>query len=152
METFMPTNGRRTGATWVAATGAFLLIAAAAVFVAVRGDQLPDSGRLAVIAAVTAGFLMGGRALRPTLPATGEVLFNLGAFLLPVDLAAVNLRLGLDWRELLLAEAILGIAVLGGLGVTQDSVVLRWAGMTSVVALAAAVAGLTPLPAPLVLA
>src|SRR4051812_21761842 len=152
METFMPTNGRRTGATWVAATGAFLLVAAAAVFVAVRWDQPPDSGRVAVIAAVTAGFLVGGRSLRQALPATGEVLFDLGAFLLPVNLAAINLRLGLDWRELLLAESILGITVLGGLGVSQDSVVLRWAGVTSVVVLAAAVAGLTPIPAPLVLA
>ena len=152
MQTIMPTDGRRTGATWVAATGAFLLVAAAAVFVAVRWDQLPDAGRLAVIAAVTAGFLIGGRAVRPTLPATGEVLFDLGAFLLPVNLAAVNLRLGLGWRQLLLAEAILGITALGGLGVSQDSVVLRWAGVTSVVVLAAAIAGLTPVPAPLALA
>ena len=42
-----PTNGRRAGATWVAATGAFLLLAAATVFVATRWDHIPDAVKLA---------------------------------------------------------------------------------------------------------
>src|SRR5215217_8014663 len=89
-------SGRRTGATWVAATGAFLLLAGAAVFVAVRWDRLPETAKLALVAAVTAAFLAGGRVLRRTLPATGDVLFHLGAFLLPVDLAGIGLRSGME--------------------------------------------------------
>lgn len=144
-------SGRRTGATWVAATGAFLLLAGAAVFVAVRWDQLPESAKLALVAALTVAFLAGGRALRRTLPATGDVLFHLGAFLLPVDLAGIGVRSGLGWRPLLLAEGILGVVVLGGLGLATGSVVLTWAGTASVAVLAAGVASVSPVAAPLVL-
>ena len=144
-------TGRRTGATWVAATGAFLLLAGAAVFVAVRWDRLPESAKLAIVAVITAGFLAGGRVLRRTLPATGDVLFHLGAFLLPIDLAGIGLRSGMEWRPLLVAEGVLGIAVLGGLGLLTGSVVLTWAGAASVGVLAAGVASVSPVPAPLVL-
>src|SRR5947209_7047952 len=93
MTTLEP-SGRRAGATWVAATGAFLLLAGAAVFVAVQWDRMPVTAKLGLVVALTAAFLMGGRSLRPSLPATGDVLFHLGAFLLPVDLAALALRAG----------------------------------------------------------
>lgn len=55
-------DGRRAGATWVAATGAFLLVAAAAVFIAVRWDTLPEAAKLGLVGVLTAGFLVGGRA------------------------------------------------------------------------------------------
>src|SRR3954462_1964800 len=97
-------TGRRTGATRGAATGAFLLLAGAAVFVAVRWDRLPETAKLAIVLAVTGAFLAGGRVLRRTLPATGDVLFHLGAFLLPIDLAGIGLRSGMTWRPLLVAE------------------------------------------------
>src|SRR5436305_2875930 len=118
MQATLNPNDRRTGATWVAATGAFLLVAAAAVFVAVRWDDLPDAMKLAVVGALTGAFLAGGRAVRRTLPATGDVLFHLGAFLLPVDLAGANLRAGFGWRPFLLTEGVLGVLVLGGLGLS----------------------------------
>lgn len=146
------TNERRTGALWVAGTGAFLLLAAAAVFIAVRWSTIPDSGKLAVVGALTGSFLAAGRAIRRTLPATGDVLFHLGALLTPVDLAAVNLRLGAGWRGMLLSQGLLGTGVLGGLGLTLDSVVLRAAGIAGGVVLAAGVAATTSAPAPLVLA
>ncbi|HEX2273864.1 MAG TPA: DUF2157 domain-containing protein, partial [Acidimicrobiales bacterium] len=92
------------GATWVASTGAFLLVVAAAVFVAVQWDRLGSGARLLLAAGVTGACLWGGRALRPVLPATGDVVFHLGAFLLPVDLAAVALQADLGWRALVLAE------------------------------------------------
>lgn len=147
-----PPDGRRAGATWVAATGAFLLLASAAVFVAVRWDQVPEAGKLALIGALTGAFLAGGRAIRRTLPATGDVLFHLGAFLVLVDVAGLGLRLDVGWRALLLTEGVVGIGVLGALAVAAGSVVLMWGAAASVMVLAAGIAGLTPVPAPLMLA
>ncbi len=74
-----PSNGgRRTGATWVAATGAFLLLAAATMFVATRWDQIPDAAKLAALVGVTGACALIGDRLRRTLPATGNALFHLG--------------------------------------------------------------------------
>ena len=147
----IPPDGRRAGATWVAATGAFLLLASAALFVAVRWDQLPEGAKVALVGALTGGFLAGGRALRRTLPATGDVLFHLGALLIPIDVAALSLRLNLGWRPLLLAEGLVGAGVLGALAAAASSVVLTVAAALSVVVLAAGVAAVTPVPAPLLL-
>ncbi|MEA2685063.1 MAG: hypothetical protein QOE93_258, partial [Actinomycetota bacterium] len=144
--------GRRTGATWVAATGAFLLLAGAAVFVAVRWERMSEKAKLAVVLGLTAAVLGGGRRLRRTLPATGDVLFHLGAFLLPIDLVGIGLSSGVAWRPLLVAEGVLGVVALGGLGLLTGSVVLVWAGVLSMGVLAAGIAAVSPVPAPAVLA
>lgn len=145
-------SGRRAAATWVGGTGAFLLLAAAAVFVAVRWDQLPDAAKLGMVGGLTGAFLTGGRALRRTLPATGDVLFHLGAFLVPVDLAAACLRAHVGWRATLLAEGIACVTVFTALARTTRSVALERAAVVSVLALAAGVAGVSPLPATVLLA
>ncbi|MDQ1568953.1 MAG: hypothetical protein QOF96_3833 [Actinomycetota bacterium] len=147
-----PASPDRTGATWVAGTGAFLLLAAAALFVAVRWDDLPDAAKLGVVGALTGAFLLGGRALGRTLPATGDVLFHLGALLIPIDVAAVSVRLGLGWRGLLLAEGLAAGAALTALAAASDSVVLAWVATAAPVAVAAGVAAVSPVPAPLLLA
>ena len=134
-------------ATWVAGTGAFLMVAAAALFVAVQWDRLPEAAKLALVGALTGGFLAGGRLLRRTLPATGDVLFHLGAFLLPVDLAGLGLRAGAGWRAILLSEGALGTTVLGGLAATSGSVVLAWAAIAAMGALALGMAAVSPVPA-----
>ena len=108
-------SGRRAAATWVGATGSFLVVAAAAAFVAVKWNEIPDLGKLAMVAGLTVACLVGGRALRPALPAMGDVLFHLGAFLVPVDVAAVCVRLHAGWRETLLAEGAVCVAAFGGL-------------------------------------
>jgi hypothetical protein len=136
----------------VAATGAFLLLASAALFVAVRWDQLPEEAKVALVGALTGAFLAGGRALRRSLPATGDVLFHLGALLIPIDAAALSLRLDLGWRPLLLVEGVVGVGVLGGLALAAGSVVLTAAALASVVVLAGGVAAVSPVPAPLLLA
>ena len=136
----------------MAATGAFLLLAAAAVFVAVRWGTMPDGAKAAIVGGLTGAFLLSGRALRRTLPATGDVLFHLGAFLVPVDLAGANLRIGLSWREHLLAQGLVCVASFGALAAVSNSVVLNWAGAAAVVVLAAAVGATTAVPAPLALA
>src|SRR5205085_7514810 len=147
-----PRPGRRTGATWVAATGAFLLLAGAAVFVAVQWDRMSENAKLAVVLGLTAAVLAGGRRLRRTLPATGDVLFHLGAFLMPVDLAGIGLSSGVAWRPLVVAEGVLGVVALGGLGLLTGSAVLVWAGILSMVVLAAGIAAVSPVPAAAVLA
>ncbi len=147
-----PPDGRRAGAAWVAATGAFLLLASASVFVAVRWDQIPEAAKLALVGALTGAFLAGGRAVRRTLPATGDVVFHLGALLVPVDVAGLGLRLHLGWRTLLLTEGIVGVGVFGALAASAGSVVLAWSAAASVVVVAGGIAAVTPLPAPLLLA
>jgi hypothetical protein len=145
-------DGRRAGATWVAATGAFLLVAAAAVFIAVRWDTLPEAAKLGLVGALTGGFLVGGRSLKRTLPSTGDVLFHLGAFLLPVDVAGLAVRAHAGWRGLLLAEGVVGVAAIGALAAGTGSVVLASTAGLAMVVLALGVAAVTALPAPLLLA
>src|SRR5207244_1935254 len=54
------TTTNRTGAVWVAGTGAFLLLAATALFVAVRWDDIPGAAKLGIVGALTGAFLLGG--------------------------------------------------------------------------------------------
>lgn len=145
-------DGRRAGATWVAATGAFLLLSAASLFMAVQWRTLPEAAKLALIGALTAGFLAGGRAVRRSLPATGDVLFHLGAFLVPIDVGGLCVRLDADWRTTLVAEGVAGTAVLGLFAAVTGSVVLGWAAGLSVVVLSLGIAAVSPIPAPLLLA
>ena len=145
-------EGRRTAATFVAATGAFLLVAASALFVAVRWDQLSDAAKLGILSAVTGCALAGGRALQKELPATGNVIFHLGAFLVPVTAAAAMLRLDVDWRVFLWVEAAASTAAFAGLAALSRSGVLRAAAAGGVVALSVGVAAVSPLPAGVVLA
>jgi hypothetical protein len=145
-------SSRRAAATWVGATGAFLLVAAAAVFVARRWDTLPETAKLALVGGLTGAFLLGGRSLRRTLPATGDVLFHLGAFLIPIDLLGACLRMDVDWRVTLLVEGLVCAPAFGLLAQTTGSVVMGRAATVAVVVLAAGVAGVSPLPATLVLA
>ena len=83
MHTTAAPDGRRAGATWVAATGAFLLVAAAAVFIAVRWDTLPEAERdlLDAVAAGAQGYLVKSTPpdeLRTALwrAANGEPVFS----------------------------------------------------------------------------
>lgn len=148
----MDTTANRTGAVWVAGTGAFLLLAATALFVAVRWDDLPDAAKLGVVGLLTGGFLLGGRALARTLPATGDVLFHLGALLIPIDVAAVAVRLGLGWRGLLLAEGLAAGGAVTILAAATGSVVLVGVAAAAPIAVAAGLAAVSPVPAPLLLA
>lgn len=151
-ETLLPNGGRRTGATWVAATGAFLLLAAAAVFVAARWSAIPDGAKLAMLVAITGGCILGGDRLRRTLPATGNALFHLGALLVPIDGVALGLRTDLPWQQLLLLDSVIAVAVLTICAQRVGSVVLAAAASGAVIATAIGVAAVTPLPASFVLA
>lgn len=151
MQTTSNPSGRRTAATWVAATGAFLLVAAAGVFVSVRWDDIPDAAKLGVLFALTGAALFGGLSLRRTLPATGDVLVHLGAFLLPIDLAAIALRMDVTWGQRLMAEGVLCGIGFGVLARYTRSVVLRWSSIAGCVLLAAGTGAVTSIPSPVVL-
>jgi hypothetical protein len=147
-----PADGaRRVGAAWIAAAGALLLLAAAAVFVAVQWDTLTPGAKLGIVATLTAACLTGGRWLSRSLPGTGAVVFHLGAFLLPVNAAAIGVHVGAGWREILLVEGMLSMAAFAALGTFARSRVLILAAAAAAVPVAGGVAGLTPLPGPLVL-
>jgi len=146
------TPGRRTGALWVAATGAFLILAAATVFVATRWDDIPEGAKLAVLVGLTGAAVLIGDRVRAKLPATGTALFHLGALLIPVDGAALALRIGLDWPELLFATGLLSVGALSLLASRSHSAVLAAAAAAGVVATTAGLGAMTGVPAPLVLA
>ena len=140
------------GARWVAGLGAFLLVAAAATFVAVRWDDIPDAAKLAALVAVTCCCIAGHRALRSSLPVTAEALFHLGVLLVPIDVAAVGIHAGWMWPQMLFAQGLTATVVFGIAAQVERSVVLRLAAWVGVVVLAAGVGAMTTLPAGLVLA
>ncbi|MEO6317720.1 MAG: hypothetical protein ABIP36_02950 [Acidimicrobiales bacterium] len=142
----------RTGAVWVTGTGAFLLLAAAAVFTAMRWEQIPEAAKLGALGLATGACLIIGRGLKGTLPATAGALIHLGTFLVPLDVAAVGIRADLDWSTMLLAQGLAATITFGWAARTERSVVLRWAFAGAVVALAGGIGATTALPAPLVLA
>ncbi len=145
-------EARRAAVLWVAAVGASMLAAAAALFVAVRWNDLSPTGKLAVMVSVTAVFLVTGETLRKSLPATGNVPFHLGALLIPVDIGALNLRFGLSWQELLLVEGSVCTLLFGGLAYVGRSKLLSAASALGVVATAFGIGATTPVPAPVALA
>ncbi len=145
-------EAHRAGATWVAATGAALILAAATVFVAVHWEQIPDLGKFAALVVVTAGAYRMGLRLRRSLPATGTVLVHLGALLVPLDVAAANQRLGLGWRQFLLVDAAVAFAVFATTARVLQSSVLRKGATIAALGIAAGIAANSSLPAPFVVA
>jgi hypothetical protein len=153
MDTMSPINGgRRTGATWVAATGAFLLLAAATMFVATRWDQIPDGAKLAALVGITGACVLAGDRLRKSLPATGNALFHLGALLIPIDVVALGMRTSMSWQELLLVDGLISTALLAICAWRASSVVLAATASAGVLVSAGGIAAVTGIPAPFALA
>ena len=137
----------RTGALWVAGTGAFLLFAAAVVFVAVRWSDIPEGAKLAALGAVTAALLVAGRTARTTFPATATALFHLGSFLLPLDVAAALLRAPVATGWVVVATGLTGVIGLGVGARLERSNVLAVGAAASTVVVAAGVGDLLPVAA-----
>ena len=145
-------KGSPAGALWTVGLGAFLLVAAAATFVAVRWDQIPDGAKLGALLTVTA-LCVGARArLRATLPITAAALFHVGVLLVPIDVAALGVRAGWEWPRMLFALGLTATMAFGVGAHVERSVVLRWATWGAVVALAGGTGAVTDLPAALLLA
>jgi hypothetical protein len=147
-----PPEGASTGALWTAGLGAFLLIAAAATFVAMHWGAIPDQVKLGALIVVTDACLLAHRRLRASLPLTATVLFHLGVLLVPIDVAAVGMHLGWTWSEMLLAQGLAATVTFGAAAWTERSIVLRVAAWGGVVALAAGIGGVSGAPAGLVVA
>jgi hypothetical protein len=128
----------RSGAVWVTALGAFMIFAAAGVLVAVRWPEMTDGMKLALLGALTGACLLAGR-LRDRLPATAGVLFHLGAFLLPLNVAAVAVHLDTAWPALLLVEGIAATVAWAVLGRRERSAVLTGAAAGAAVVAAAGI-------------
>lgn len=142
----------RAGAVWIAGTGAFLLLVASAVFVASNWNEIPPAAKLAAIGLLTGSFLVAGRSLRHSLPGTSGALYHLGAFLIPVDIAALAVHLGASSTQLALASGLVCAAAWWLLDRLEPSFLLRWGTSGAVVVAAAGFGGVTGLPAGLCLA
>lgn len=145
-------NGVSAGARWTSGLGAFLLVAAAATFVAVRWDQISDETKLAALVALTTACLAAQRWLAGRLPITATALLHLGVLLVPIDVAAIGVGLGWEWPIMLLAQ---GLAVTGACGtgsLVRRSVVFLTGTWLGVVLLSAATATQAGAPAGLLLA
>ena len=138
---------RSTAATWVAATGALLLLVAAGTFLAVSWDVLGMTARVAVVASITAAAIIGGHRLRQFLPAVGAVLFHLGALLLPIDALGLALQLELSVAAAWILTGAVTLVALPPLAITGRSRVLAAAAVTGVPVLATGL-GLAGLAAP----
>ena len=137
---------------WTAGLGAFLLFAAAATFVAVRWEEIPDSAKFGALVAVTGLCLAAHQRLRVSLPITATAVFHLGVLLVPVDVAAVGVWSGWAWPRMLFAQGLAATVTFGVAAQVERSVVLRWATWAGVVTLAGGIGGVTSVPAGLVLA
>jgi hypothetical protein len=132
--------------------GVFLLVAAAATFVAVQWDRIPDGTKLGALLAVTAACIAARARLRATLPITATALFHVGVLLVPIDVAALGIRAGWDWPRMLFALGLTATVAFGAGAHIERSVVLRWATWGAVVALAGGTGAVTELPVALLLA
>jgi hypothetical protein len=145
-------EARATAATWVAAVGALLLLAAAGTFLAVSWDALGLTARIAIVAAGTGAAIVGGLRLRSVLPAVGAVVFHLGAMLVPVDALGLAFQLEASSGGRWLAVGATGVLVLPLLAVAGRSAILAWAGVAALPVLATGVALLGGPTAPLAVA
>ncbi len=142
-------NGaRRTAAGIIGATGAILLVVAAALFLAVRWSAMSNGAKGSVLVAATVGCLVGGYRLRRRLPVTGAVVFHLGAFLLPVDLVALDRVVGFSPEWLIALEGALVALAFPLLDRLVPSRLLRVAAVAGAIVLATGLGLLTPVPAP----
>lgn len=141
---------RVTAATWVAATGALLLLVAAATFLAVSWDVLGLTARVAVVASITGAAIVGGHRLRSVLPAVGAVIFHLGALLVPVDAIGLALQLGLSAATGWMLTGMVTVGVLAPLAIAGRSRVLAASAVAGVPVFATGV-GLAGLVAPSIL-
>jgi hypothetical protein len=145
-------GSRATAATWVAATGALLLLAAAGTFLAVAWDTLGLAARVAVVAAVTGGAILGGHRLRGPLPAVGAVVFHLGALLIPVDVLGLTLQLEVAPAGRWLATGASAVVAFSALAIAGRSKVLAWAAVVAAPVAATGIGLTTQVPAALALA
>jgi hypothetical protein len=143
-------GARATAATWVAATGALLLLAAAGTFLAVAWDTMSLTARIAVVGAATGAAILGGHRLRGPLPAVGAVVFHLGALLVPIDVLGLTLQLEVAAGGRWLATGVVAVVAWSALAVAGRSRVLGWCAVAAVPVAATGVGLVSAVPPALV--
>lgn len=122
----------RSGAIWVTATGALLLFAAAATFVAVRWDDMSMLTKFAALIGATQVVLAAGWWGRGRVPATAAAAYSLGVVLMPLDawtIAAVGAG---TWQRGLAACGVTALCVVPLARRFLDTAALRLAEMLAV--------------------
>ena len=147
-----PGDTARSVALWLGGTGAFMLLVAAAVLVAVRWHDLSALMKLSGLIVVNGSVLFAGLRLRDSLPATARALYHLGALLLPISAIAVGIQAGADWPVTLLGASVLTTSALLALDLIEPSPVLRWLALAAVVPACGGLGAVTTAPAGLLLA
>src|SRR6056297_1236025 len=135
-----PARSRSTAAAWVAASGALLLLVAAATFLAVSWSLLTLPARIGIVAALTGAALLGGHRLRARTPAVGAVVYHLGALLVPVDVLGLALHLEVDRARTWALVGATAVTVLPPLAAAGRSRLLAWGGVAGIPVLATGVA------------
>jgi hypothetical protein len=116
---------------WVTATGALLLFAAAATFVAVRWRELASWQKAGVLVAISATLVSAGWATRRRLPATAAATFSLGTVLVPLDAWAFAAAGSGTWQRGLLAGGLTALVAVPLGRRCFDSAALRFAGIAA---------------------
>lgn len=145
-------NGSSVGARWTSGLGAFLLVAAAATFTAVRWEEIPDEAKFGALVGCTIACLVADSRLRDRLPITSTALFHIGILLVPIDVAAVGVWRGWLWPDMLLAQGLAIAAACGGALYARRSVVLLWGTWLGVVLVTGGIGATLNAPAGLLLA
>lgn len=145
-------NGSSVGARWTSGLGAFLLVAAAATFTAVRWDEISDEAKFGALVGFTIACLAADNRLRARLPITSAALFHIGILLVPIDVAAVGVWRGWLWPDMLLAQGLAITIACGGALYSRQSVVLGWGTWLGVVLLTGGMGATLNAPAGLLLA
>ena len=133
-------------------TGAFLILIAAAVLVAMRWDDIAAWMKLAGLLATNTAVIGAGLRYRDKVPATAAALFHLGAFMVPISAVASVNQADLDWEEALLAASATTIVGLTALDRIRPSKALPAVALAAVVPLVGGLAAVTGAPAAVLLA
>ena len=147
-----PGETARSAALLLGGTGAFLILVAAAVLVAMRWDDIAAWMKVAGLLVTNVAVIGAGLRYRDKVPATAAALFHLGAFLVPISAVATTTQADLDWDEALLAASAATIATLSGLERVRPSKALPVVVLAAVVPFVGGVAAITGASAAVLLA
>ncbi|MEM7286816.1 MAG: hypothetical protein AAF480_10735, partial [Actinomycetota bacterium] len=146
-----PAETARSAALWLGGTGAFLILVAAGVLVAMRWDDIAAWMKLAGLLAANVTVVGAGLRYREKVPATAAALFHLGAFMVPISAVAATSQAALDWEDALLAASATTIVALSALDRVRPSKALPAVALAAVVPFVGGVAAVTGAPAAVLL-
>lgn len=136
----------RTAATWVAATGAFLILAAAITVTAAHWWSFSNWTRAAALLGYMAAAGLGSRLARARTPGVALVLAHLAALLAVPVAIAVAITAGADWEEAVLAGGAAGVVAALVVQRTDDAPLLGWAAIGEVIFGLGGLAALVDMP------